>query len=176
MASYNISYWLLPAGNSREMWRTTIRDLAGQLGQAPLFEPHATIYVAKDSPEQFSLENIKKAAAGIHKIELKAVALEFTERYTKSCYISFEDSALLAKISQGLEKSSVLKAPYELLPHMSLMYRHLSAHERERVQEQISLPTEPVVFDEIQAWATTANPQTKSDVEAWKLIASHRLG
>jgi hypothetical protein len=67
-----LTYWLIPAEPARSHFRTLIQDLARRF-DAPIFEPHVTVYVTESGNEnpagvlKEALRNIKPPCLSIHR-------------------------------------------------------------------------------------------------------------
>ncbi|MBA3650836.1 MAG: hypothetical protein H0W66_04975 [Chthoniobacterales bacterium] len=65
---FAIAYWLLPAALFQEFFRETIQRLAAKY-DAPVFQPHLTLAVGADSPDEVE-ERLAQLPRGL--IELRA--------------------------------------------------------------------------------------------------------
>ena len=162
-----IVYWLLPAAPARDFFRETIRRLAAKY-DASLFEPHLTLAVGPDFPGE-----VNRTLAGLASgsVELRAVDVAFTSKFTKTLFVRFESSPPLLQLrdSLGAEGDETFD------PHVSLLYKKLPAEQQARLAAEIQLPFPAVIFDTVAATRCRLPVATGADVALWESIASRRL-
>lgn len=64
---------------------------------------------------------------------------------------------------------------YEVEPHLSLLYKKMSAATRHELAASIRIPFSEIRFDALQAIRCVSPTQTASDVEAWQFVARRSL-
>ena len=168
-----IGYWLCPAEPARSRFAGIIGDLAGQF-DAPVFEPHVTIYVTnatQENPEAV-LEKVLKAR---RPFRLTVAAVDYSEKFTKTLFVRFAPDPELARLSEDLRRASVTKGNYELNPHLSLVYKEMDAETKRRLANSITLPFTEVAFDNVKAIISPAEIKSREDVEAWRVVAEQKL-
>src|SRR5438270_12806958 len=116
-----VAYWLIPAEPTRSHFCALIRDLAARF-DAPIFEPHVTIYVTDESPENPAavLEQIRNDRRGF---PLSVRGLDYSDKFTKTVFVQFEPEAELTRLNLDLRRASAAQNNYELNPHLSLIYK-----------------------------------------------------
>jgi hypothetical protein len=171
--SEHISYWLTAAEPDRTHWSEVVRSLAKQF-DAPLFEPHVTLYSAplhtSDKPEEI----IRAVAREFSEIVLPATGIGRTEQFTKTLFIEFATNEALAKLSGELKRRSSLPGDYELKPHLSLIYARLTPDVAQRLAKELPMPAH-VRFDTVKAMVSGGLTRTRADVEAWRIVGSAKL-
>ena len=161
-----IAYWLLPERAAREVFSREIRELARQFG-APLFEPHATIFIAPED-SRAPLEVLREL--GKVNIELTIHSIRFSEQFTKTLFVQFETNRALKKLGDAIWKAGGGER-YLIDPHLSLLYAKLPAETKQRLADKIWLPFREVRFTSICAMRCARSTTTATEVERWKLLA-----
>ena len=164
-----ISYWLIPIEADKKRLQGIIDVLASRF-DAPIFEPHVTLYSGE-------MEHIEDAAdvlegiAGDFPLTLRASGMGHSDQFTKTLFMGFTSNPALDQISDDLKSFSKAQDDYALKPHLSLLYSPIPPEIREALTREIVVP--PVVrFNSIKAVATGNRTQTKSDVESWQSLAA----
>lgn len=168
-----IAYWLCPSEPARSEIMAVIARLAAQL-DAPVFEPHVTIYVTNaehENPES----TLANAASGRGAYRLRIRGLDFSDKFTKTLFLQFEPDAELTRLSEDLRRASTSKDDYQLNPHVSLIYKNLNTETKRQLAESIVLPFAEVAFDTIKAIVSPAEIKSRAEVEAWRVAAERRL-
>ena len=164
-----VTYWLCPAEPMRSYLSEMIRNLAARF-EAPIFEPHVTIYVtnATDESPDALLEQALKDRGGFR---LFIRGLDYSDKFTKTVFVQFEPDAELARLSSNLRTASVSQNEYQLNPHLSLIYKKMSPETKMQVANSIRLPFTDVFFDSMKAVISPAKIESHADVEAWRVVA-----
>ena len=169
-----ISYWLLPSETNRRGLAGLISRLADQY-DGQVFEPHVTVYSGSAGVAGEEVGRIlAKVAKDCGDIRLQCTGLAFSDKYTKTCYLSFSPDPRLETMSGMLGSMSAGSDRYQFDPHLSLFYGRLTGRDREEIREMIELP-ETVCFAGIAAMSTGARIESASDVEEWRLVDALRL-
>jgi len=167
LPQFVIAYWLLPAAPARDYFRETIRLLAAKC-DAPLFEPHLTLAMGPDFPGE-----VNRTLAGLASgsVELRAVDVAFTSKFTKTLFVRFNSGPPLLKLrdSLGVEGDNAFD------PHISLLYKNLPEEQQARLAAEIQLPFAAVTFDTVAATRCRLPVATAADVALWESIASRCL-
>src|SRR5436190_12472053 len=170
----SIAYWLMPNAVARDFLVATVRDLAARF-DAPIFEPHLTIHVTPKSDNDPAAVLIR-AAESCHPLSLSIVNLRFSDKFTKTVFVQFTLTPLLINLSRAIQKASaVAENTYELDPHLSLIYKKMTERERTDIINSIQLPFRDVLFDRLQAVNCRFSTESGTDVERWRVVATHEL-
>jgi hypothetical protein len=86
-----IGYWLLPADSQRAWFRAAIERLAKKY-DAPVFEPHVTLY-SGDDEEESARALVDHVATRNAPLELSVAGVEHSERLTKTLFVQFARAA-----------------------------------------------------------------------------------
>lgn len=169
--SIALVYWLIPAKSQRDFFSEAIRILSKQFN-APCFEPHLTIIVTPEiglSPGKI-LKKIRTSP-----IALRARGIGFSSKFTKTLFIRFTSSKSLAKLAVDLARETRSRAKLAHDPHVSLIYKKMPASAKKELTSAIQLPFSTVIFDSIKAVRCALPTKTRSDVEAWRVVAKKSL-
>ena len=82
-----LAYWIAPAEPAREFFVSTIARLATRF-DAPLFEPHLTIYVSRKSDENPE-EVLNAALAGCKPFRLSDRVIQCSDEFAKTVFVQF---------------------------------------------------------------------------------------
>jgi 2'-5' RNA ligase len=168
-----LAYWLIPAEPARSWFRSLIHDLARRL-EAPVFEPHVTLYVTKAAAENPG-RVLRNVLADQKPVRLSVSGLECSEAFTKTLFVQFQPDAVLARLGHELRSASVSQLEYELNPHLSLVYKRMRLEEKNEVMNSIRLPFGEVDFDSVKAVISPAKIESRADVESWRVVATQEL-
>jgi 2'-5' RNA ligase len=168
-----LTYWLLPAEPARSHFVSVISNLAAQF-DAPIFEPHLTLYVTHAARENAG-EVLKRAMADCKPYRLWVTGLDFSDKFTKTLFVQFQSNEELAVLSANLRSASVCQNEYDLNPHLSLIYKTMPRETKEEIASSLTLPFREVRFDSVQAVTSPAEIKSRKDVEAWRVVAAQKL-
>jgi len=163
-------YWLIPAKSERDFFFEMIRILSKQF-DAPCFEPHLTIIVTPEiglSPGEI-LKQIRTSP-----MSLQVSGIGFSSKFTKTLFVRFKSSKSLEKlvVDFARETRSCAKSAH---PHVSLIYKKMPTSVKKELTSAIQLPFSIVLFDSIKAVRCASPTKTRSDVEAWQVVAKKSL-
>jgi len=168
-----IAYWLCPAEPAREHLSLLIRDLGARF-DAPVFEPHVTIYVTNaehENPESI-LEKVVSHRA-LYRLGVRN--LDYSEKFTKTLFVQFAPDAGLVRLSEELRRASSSADDYQLNPHLSLIYKEMSTETKRELAASITLPFAEVMFDTVKAVLSPAEIKSRNEVAAWRVVTERRL-
>ena len=168
-----LTYWLCPAEPARSHFRCLIRDLA-QRFDAPVFEPHVTLYVTESGNENPAAV-LKETFHNIKPPCLSITAINYSDEFTKTLFVEFRPDELLARLNGKLRAASASQREYQLNPHLSLIYKTMSPETKVQLANSIRLPFEEVHFDSAKAVISPAKIESRADVEAWRVVAEERF-
>jgi hypothetical protein len=107
-------------------------------------------------------------------ITLHVSGVDFSESYTKTLFVNFASSPAIEAVSAQIQKAT--GSEYELKPHVSLLYKQMPEAQKTEAAHGLSLPVERVEFDSIKAVLTPSPITGPADINAWRTLASRRLG
>jgi len=164
-------YWLIPTKQQRDFFSEAIRILSKQFN-APCFEPHLTIIVTSEiglSPRKI-LKQIRTSP-----ISLRVSGIGFSSQFTKTLFVRFKSTESLAKLVVDLALETRSRAKSARDPHVSLIYKKMPTSTKKELASTIQLPFSTVLFDSIKAVRCASPTKTRSDVEAWHVVAKKSL-
>jgi 2'-5' RNA ligase len=169
-----IGYWICPAEPARSRLVEVIGDLARQF-DAPVFEPHVTIYVTdaqRENPAAVLGEVLRKRR---DPFRLTIRGLDYSAKFTKALFVQFAPDPKLTRLSEDLRRASGTRNDYELNPHVSLIYKKMDEEMKGRLANSITLPFTEVTFDNVKAIISPAEIKSREEVEAWRIVAEQNL-
>lgn len=169
-----VSFWLIPSEEDKAFFQQIIDNLSQEY-DAPTFTPHVTIYSGEYAPDESPAELIEKATQDVQPFSLKVGQLLYTEEFTKTLFVQFDQSPILRHISDTLRRNSKKPSEFALNPHLSLIYQHLSESIKKSLITKISLPKSEVWFDEVRAISTPNKVKGWEDVKSWEVICIRKL-
>ncbi len=168
-----IAHWLIPAEPARCFFQDLINDLARQY-DAPVFEPHMTIYVGANSTD--ALETVlSKAVQDCTSIVLQAIEVSHSDEFIKTLFVEFGLNTKLLQLNQVIRSAAQDSSDYDLKPHLSLLYKRMSAQTRRQLARSIEVPFSQVVFDSLKAVRCVSPTQSRADVEVWRVVSEKVL-
>ena len=168
-----IAYWLIPSESAHSFFEAIINDLARRY-DAPVFEPHVTIYVGADRADAAE-EALGNAARLFKRMGLTPIGIDQSNEFIKTLFVQFAMSAELRRINDFIRDAVNDSSPYKLKPHLSLLYKKLAAASRRQLAASISVPLSEVAFDTIKAVRCVSPTQTRADVESWPTLVTNKL-
>jgi 2'-5' RNA ligase len=168
------AYWLIPAEPAHRFFQDLINDLARRY-DAPVFEPHVTIYVGADSTDAVGTA-LSKAARDCEPIVLQALEVSHSDEFIKTLFVEFGLNSKLQRLNQVIRSATQNSSDYQLNPHLSLLYKRISTQDRHLLTHLIDVPFPEVTFDSLKAVRCVSPTQSRADVEAWGVVAEKPLG
>jgi 2'-5' RNA ligase len=169
--SIALVYWLIPTKPQHDFFSEAIRILAKQFN-APRFEPHLTIIVIPEiglSPRKI----LKQLRASPISLEVRGIG--FSSKFTKTLFVRFKSSKSLEKLVVDLARETRSRGKSAHDPHVSLIYKKMPTSTKKELASTIQLPFSTVLFDSIKAVRCALPTKTRSDVEAWRVVARKSL-
>ena len=168
-----IAHWLIPAEPAHRFFQDLINDLARRY-DAPVFEPHVTIYVGADRADA-AKNALGDATRECKLIGLTPLGIDQSDEFIKTLFLQFAMSAELWKINNMIREVANDSSQYELNPHLSLLYKNLAAPTRRELAASINVPFSEVTFDAIKAVRCVSPTKSGADVGAWHVVAAASL-
>ena len=168
-----IAYWLIPAEPARSSFQGVINDLARRY-DAPSFEPHVTVHVGGNRAHAAE-SAILQAARACKLIELEALTISHSSEFIKTLFVQFVMNAELRQLNEIIRDAAQDSSHYELKPHLSLLYKKMPAAARRELAGSTEAPFSDVTFDALKAVRCISPTRSRSDVEAWRLVATREL-
>jgi 2'-5' RNA ligase len=168
-----IAYWLIPSEPAHSLLWGIINDLARRY-DAAVFEPHVTVHVGADRAD-LAETALEHAARKCRLIRLKPLGVDQSDEFTKTLFVEFALNSELRQLNEMIRQSVHDSSQYEVKPHLSLLYKKMSAATRLDLAASITLPFSEISFDGLQAIRCISPTQSAAHVETWRLVAARRL-
>jgi 2'-5' RNA ligase len=168
-----IAYWLIPAEPAQIFFRGVINDLARRY-DAPVFEPHVTIDVGANRADAAE-SAISEAARSCTLIRLKALEIGHSREFVKTLFVQFALNRELRQLNEMIHNAAQNSPHYELEPHLSLLYKAMPSATRRELASSINVPFPEVHFDALKAVRCVSPTRSRSDVDAWRVVATKKL-
>jgi putative hydrolase of the HAD superfamily len=159
----------MTAAPAREFLRGTIARLAARY-DAPIFEPHLTLAIGPDSATE-AHRILTGITAG--PIELRTAGVHFEATFTKALFIRFDSSPDLVRLRNSLGTERRDDQSFD--PHVSLLYKMITAEEQAQLAAAVRLPFETVRFDAVKIVRCRLPVTTSAAVTSWEVVAWRRL-
>jgi len=170
--SRKLAFWLLPASPAAEFFTSLVNNLAARY-DAPPFRPHLTL-LGTSFDDAFDFTALEKLEAP-GTVELEVDSIQQTEKYTKTLFVRFKQNAKLSAFRHTVATLLGEDDSGEYDPHLSLMYKHMPAEQKQELTRMVELPFERVAFDRLQAAEVPATIQSPEAVHAWRTVWERSL-
>ena len=169
-----LSYWLVPAAAPLTFFQRLIETLA-HAKQASAFVPHLTIYSGESPATENPLFIISRAMSGVHEVRLQVGGISYSDQFTKTLFVQFNQSEPLTRITETMRRLSAFPSAYELNPHLSLLYKHMPSDEKQSLARSLQLPMSEVSFDAVWAVESEGSMREAGDVKGWRVVCRESL-
>jgi hypothetical protein len=95
-----IAHWLIPAEPAHRFFQDLINALARRY-DAPVFEPHVTIYVGADSTDAVN-GPLSRAARDCEPIVLQTLEVSHSDEFIKTLFVQFGMNRQLQQVNQSI--------------------------------------------------------------------------
>ncbi len=163
----------MPAEPARSFFASVIADIAERF-EAPLFEPHVTIYAGGQRDENTD-EVLSRVLDETGPIRLLIRGILCSTQFTKTVFVQFQPHPALSQLCRALQQASASPDEYQLNPHLSLIYKKMTCSAKTDLAASVRLPFTDVIFDSAKAIISPARVESPEDVEAWRVAAAQTL-
>jgi putative hydrolase of the HAD superfamily len=143
------SVFLTPSADDYIYTGNLIRELCAKYDEPP-FEPHVTVYSGVLTDLEALKKAVSDAAVGVPPFSLRVRRVGCSEEYFKSLFIEFEDNAFLRKVYQGIRAGENVESGYELIPHLSLLYKEMPLRDKEALARRVRIERPAIHFDHLK--------------------------
>ncbi len=168
-------FCIQPAGEDGDALARIIERLAKAHG-GPLFHPHLTLYTGWLHPDESAGAILAKVMATVGPILLEPAEIGVEELFTRSLLLRFRTTDELGALSRRLRRATRDPSDYQLDPHVSLAYTPPPLAERRAIADGLRPPKGPIGFRRAAAIATPSQVLSRTDVEAWRTLATVEMG
>jgi 2'-5' RNA ligase len=165
--------WLTPREPLGSFLRSTIRRLAARL-DAVEFEPHVTVFCGPSTDDE-ARAVARRIAIQFAPIELTADRLDHSERFTKTLFVQFQESARVREMFEIMAAGFSQRSDYVLNPHLSLLYKNQPAGRREYFCETLQVPMGIFGFDRIRMIETELPIEDEGPIRRWRVVCDEPL-
>ncbi len=95
--------------------------------------------------------------------------------FGRTLFVRLRPSKALEKLVVDLRRATKSRGKAAPAPHVSLLYKKLSAPTRRKLTSMVKLPFSQIVFDSIKAVRCTSPLRNRADIETWRVVASKSL-
>ena len=163
-----VSFSIVPAEPEYAELVCWIADLA-ETYHGPLFIPHLTALAGAELADDDARCIGMSVAESTKRFPLTVCSLEFSSKFTKTCYLQCAHSDLLQALSHGLAERGAPREQYVLNPHLSLFYGSLDQSARAAIQARSVLP-KLLIAGELMVVSAAGKTETAADVAAWNVV------
>lgn len=166
-----VSLWLVPQPGDSIYLQEIINQLAAQY-QAPRFSPHVTVAGRLQVPDQFQAQ-LSDLASKTPILQLQNQGLDHSSELFRTVYICTSLADQLVALRQRVYALWPENIAKPFMPHISLIYKKLTAPERQAIIQGLSVK-ETFIFNTL----TVVQPQQQGDwtaVETWQKLAHWHL-
>ena len=168
-----LTYWLIPAEPARSYFAAVISDFAARF-DAPVFEPHVTIYTIPLGNEK-AADVLDRVLADRGTYRLLVSSVDYGDEFTKTVFVQFQRNKALTQLNADLWRASAIKNDETINPHVSLLYKTLPRQTKEEIATSVRIPFTEVQFDSAKAVISPADIKSREHVEAWRVVATRKL-
>ncbi len=168
-----ISFWLIPCKEHKHFYQEIIADLSRKF-EAPLFEPHLTVFTGEFSDKQ-AINLIDSISINFTAITISSKKIEYSDLYTKTFFINMDLPAPLVELSTMMRQICKTKSTFVLKPHISLIYKKMPKKIKDDLLTSISIPIKDIKFDKIKAIDTPEPVEIREHVESWREVYERKL-
>jgi hypothetical protein len=151
------SLWILPPAKISNILASIIKKLS-QKYKSPIFEPHLTLLDGFSATKEEALSGTKKLFSLMKLFSLSFGEVSFSTTYGQCVFVRIKSNAFL--MDYNLLAKKIFKIENSIfMPHMSLLYAHLSMKNREKLATEIKIPTLSFISERLAVTLSTNNPQ-----------------
>lgn len=171
----SVSIWLIPQKDQEVGLRKIIDNLSSRYDSFS-FIPHITIYhvnEAQNLSEILTLAEKISQNAKVFAVNLEKVS--YSDMFTKTLYAQYEISPDLQSIYEDFKKELSDQSPYEINPHLSLIYKNnMDSSDKNKEIKNITAPKK-LILDRIAVITRGGSIEKEKDVLEWKSAAEFNL-
>jgi 2'-5' RNA ligase len=164
------SLWLMPHGRLAEKLQKLIADLSMKHA-TPCFPPHVTLIGSINITRTEAVAKTTTLGRKIAPFAVKVSDMAYLDEYFRCLFIKAHKTEDLMSANAAARYLFVLQSTEEYMPHLSLVYGHLTTQTKLDIVENIGKKIEfefPV--EEIYLYYTGGQPK------AWRCISSTPCG
>jgi 2'-5' RNA ligase len=173
VAYAEFTLWLIPHEPLRSTLGAIIARLAAQF-DAVEFEPHVTVFCGPSTEAEARMSAVA-IAAEFSPVELIAERLDYTNRYTKTLFLQFEESGVGQRMFEIARNGCSRRSDYVFNPHLSLLYKILPEAKQKALCRTLELPCGSYTFDRLRVIETELPIEEPGPVRRWRQVCDIAL-
>ncbi len=176
MEKKQFSLWLIPTEPYYSKYQEIIAQLATEFN-TPIFEPHITLFCGATSDINLAKQLIKAIFKEISLIRLDIKNLAYGASFYKTLFVELLPHSLLQQLYCEVKDKLDKMSSYQLQPHLSLLYKHLSLSEKVVLLNKYShrWPLgSSIDFNQVKLM-TDSLEENRLAVESWQQLMSINL-
>lgn len=160
MSSFSI--WLILEKESRLNYRQVNQSISKRLN-APIFEPHCTIYGRLNTDIKILKPFVTKLAKKNNQFSVSVKKLKSGDSYFKSLHVTIANNGILSELNNICKKKFYSSIKYGFSPHISIAYGFFSKEEIYLASKNLIIPNH-VVFNGLSI------VKTEKNVKNWETV------
>jgi hypothetical protein len=171
----DISIWLVPRKDQRDNLQKIVDELSSR-HKSFSFIPHITVYHLSPTDGYSSVSNeviaiAKDVSENLKPITLSLETFSHSDEFTKTIFAKYSISSDLKILYNKFKIELYSKYPYELNPHLSLIYKNnMTTFDKEKEVAHVKVPKK-LVLDTISIIVKEGGPiGQEKDVLDWKVM------
>jgi len=159
--------WLLFITRDKRYLEKIIRNLCKSY-EAPEFQPHITIYGLLNAKIGVLKGAVVESIAELKPFTVKTAELSYSDDIWKSIFVNVEFNQNLRLIYTRLNRKLGKYSYYELIPHVSLIYKKMDESDKKKIIDSIKMKKE-LGIDKI------AILEFSEEITKWKISEVFKL-
>ena len=172
----DISIWLIPQKKQKKDLQEIIDNLSLKY-HTSTFIPHITIYYLGQSAKLNEVVPfIKQVAENTKPFELEIENILYSEQFTKTLYIQYKINPALQILYEKFRKKFYSINPYELNPHLSLIYKtNMKKEDKVGEIKKFKIPNNLILDRLMVITKKGSNIKLEKDVLDWEVALESPL-
>lgn len=168
---FRVIFCMVPSGKGQKFAKKQIKYFSSKLDSS-VFVPHVTYHASVYKNMEEAISIFQNTLQHVDKISLQPKAIEFSNLYTKSLFLSFYNNDDISTLSKNVQQAYTHKEQYLLRPHLSLTYTNNPIEHLIPLVKHVELPDFCFEFKKFLAINTPLSVKSRKDIESWKIISS----
>lgn len=174
MAKRPFAVWLLPQQQREQALAVQMRALFARY-HTPAFAPHMTLLGGHTNNLEEVHQRLSEALAEFRPVTLDVMGLAHSEAYFMTFFIKLAINDVLRGMCEQMRAALDPSSPYQLRPHISLIYAEMNAERRALLSEDITLDATPITFDRAALVYPANEEHGWNAIESWRTMAIQPL-
>jgi len=166
----DISIWLIPQKKQKDDLQIIINTLAEKYQTFP-FLPHITAYWLGESTSlPKAIATVQPIIKDARPLKVTLDEISYSDEFIKTLFARYQISPALQSLYKKLKEAFYDVQPYELIPHLSLIYKNnMREEDKLREMKQIKVPKQ-LILDKVALITKNGSKIGKEkDVLDWRV-------